>query len=195
VQQLAQGAAHACALEDSGRVACWGASNDAGQLGDGTTDPHAAARTVMEGGRSIAVGLLSSCAVHASGEVSCWGRSGDLIDGASVLTPMIVPDIDDAAAIGGGPVALAMCAVRIDGSVACWGLDLAEYARTETDTYNLTPTTIAGLTDVVSVSVGIRHACAVRDDGSVWCWGGNASGQLGDGTMESRAEPTLVFLP
>jgi hypothetical protein len=37
-----------------------------------------------------------------------------------------------------------------------------------------------------------QHTCAVADDGMVWCWGNNDRGELGDGTAESRGNPTPV---
>ena len=41
------------------------------------------------------------------------------------------------------------------------------------------------------ISAGGRHSCAIVS-GKVFCWGANASGQLGDGDLESRDAPTLV---
>jgi Regulator of chromosome condensation (RCC1) repeat len=43
----------------------------------------------------------------------------------------------------------------------------------------------------VSSSSG-HHSCAVDLEGKAWCWGENGSGQLGDGTQTSHAEPTAV---
>ncbi len=37
-----------------------------------------------------------------------------------------------------------------------------------------------------------RYACALRCDGSVWCWGHDGTGQLGDGTRNSRSTPAPV---
>ena len=37
--------------------------------------------------------------------------------------------------------------------------------------------------------MGGNHACAILDDTSVRCWGANGSGQLGDGTASSSADP------
>ena len=52
-----------------------------------------------------------------------------------------------------------------------------------------------GQVTVSQISVGGRHTCAVTTAG-VRCWGENASGQLGDGTLTSRAVPAnVVGLP
>ncbi|MFH2010412.1 MAG: DUF4215 domain-containing protein [bacterium] len=42
------------------------------------------------------------------------------------------------------------------------------------------------------LSAGAAHTCGVKRDGTVWCWGANEAGQLGDGALEGRLEPSLV---
>lgn len=44
---------------------------------------------------------------------------------------------------------------------------------------------------VTEVSVGEYSVCAVADS-QAYCWGGNSDGQLGDGTIDSRYDPTKV---
>jgi alpha-tubulin suppressor-like RCC1 family protein len=41
----------------------------------------------------------------------------------------------------------------------------------------------------MAVATGSAHTCALLQTGGVRCWGGNTFGQLGDGTMTSRAVP------
>jgi len=41
-----------------------------------------------------------------------------------------------------------------------------------------------------SVAVGSVHTCAVDNMNRLYCWGRNDSGQLGDGTLHDRHEPT-----
>jgi alpha-tubulin suppressor-like RCC1 family protein len=43
--------------------------------------------------------------------------------------------------------------------------------------------------------MGWHHTCALASDGSLWCWGDNSSGQLGDGTWETKAAPVQVASP
>ena len=45
---------------------------------------------------------------------------------------------------------------------------------------------------VIAIDGGQGHTCAVLEDGGVQCWGLNNSGQLGDGTLDSRAAPVDV---
>ena len=45
---------------------------------------------------------------------------------------------------------------------------------------------------IVELCVGSMHALAITDNGEVYGWGRNDQGQLGDGTLVSRGEPTLV---
>jgi alpha-tubulin suppressor-like RCC1 family protein len=42
------------------------------------------------------------------------------------------------------------------------------------------------------VSAGISHTCGLTTVGNLYCWGDNDDGELGDGTTERRALPTLV---
>lgn len=68
---------HACALFESGRVACWGV-NERGALGNGTTSEpasplHAVWVDGLDGVAQVAVGDDFSCARKTDGTVWCWG--------------------------------------------------------------------------------------------------------------------------
>jgi len=43
-----------------------------------------------------------------------------------------------------------------------------------------------------TVAAGYQHALALKPDGTVWAWGANWSGQIGDGTTETRSIPVRV---
>lgn len=51
---------------------------------------------------------------------------------------------------------------------------------------------MTGLHNVVSLAAGGEDTCAVLKTGSVQCWGDNSSGQLGDGTTNTRTSPVRV---
>jgi len=42
------------------------------------------------------------------------------------------------------------------------------------------------------VAVGRDHSCILQSNGTVRCCGANTNGQIGDGTLENRAAPSLV---
>lgn len=137
---LAEGDAHTCALT-SRELVCWGA-NDAGQLGDGTTN---ASRTPVivhgiAGVAQIVAGARHTCVRHDNGTVSCWGAndSYQLADGTT--TPRARPTpvfglvgVTKLAAAGDST-----CALLSDASVRCWGKnDMGQLGDGTTKTRNV----------------------------------------------------------
>jgi alpha-tubulin suppressor-like RCC1 family protein len=76
VVAVGAGDAHACALQDSGIVWCWG-SNKRRQLGAGTSTPLRSTtpvRVALSGSAvQVAVGNHHACALTVDGAVLCWG--------------------------------------------------------------------------------------------------------------------------
>jgi len=80
----------------TGQIYCWGA-NDAGQLGDQTTDGRYSPRQVfgITDAASVASGYDFTCALLKTGAVQCWGH---LPGFASVVTsPTTVAGLGNAA--------------------------------------------------------------------------------------------------
>jgi len=82
-----------------------------------------------------------------------------------------------------------------DHALYGWGYNMqGQVGNGATGTVVVSPTLISGMTTVVSVAAGDRHAIAAKADGTVWVWGYNDFGQLGQGTISptSAASPVPV---
>lgn len=81
------------------------------------------------------------------------------------------------------------CALTEEQRVFCWGevttIPSAPNIRSS-------PLEIEGLEQPVAIEVSVNNACAVQRGGTVKCWGDNHDGQLGNGTTQQSATPTLV---
>src|SRR5205814_10628317 len=103
----AAGGRHSCALLRDGTVQCWG-GNDNGELGDGTTTPHAFPEPVsgVRGVVDVACRFDHACALTAAGTVWCWGANtyGQLGDGTTAdrATPAAVSGLPPARSIATG---------------------------------------------------------------------------------------------
>ena len=106
-----------------------------------------------------------TCAVHPEGGVSCWGRE-------LVLDRVTTASVDDAVSVS-FVGRWRTCVLHRDGTVSCWA------RGDETPLRRL-------VVDAVTIAAGSLHACAAHTDGGVSCWGSGTSGQLGDGSLESR---------
>lgn len=181
---IAVGTGHACAALRDGRVRCWGASNDAGQLGDGTTTPRTAPVEVVGVGGAVQViaGARHSCARLATGRIACWGANnlGQLGDGTAraSLAPVEVAGIDDATDLVGGSDHA--CALHATGRVSCWGDDSrGQLGDGAVVTSGDVPRRVIGAADVLRLTAGAAHTCALVLGGTVRCWGSNDIGQSG----------------
>jgi alpha-tubulin suppressor-like RCC1 family protein len=191
---IAAGYEQTCALKQNSTVVCWG-ENYNGEVGDGTDiDRHTP--TAVVGLSSVTAIAANTCALTEDRTVSCWGLNqyGQAGDGTTLnrYTPARVPGLTDVTNVGETRGGGHSCAVKQNGTVSCWGLNDNGQLGDGTTTQRLTPTTVAGLTNVADISAGGRHTCAAKQDGTVSCWGDNFLGQLGDGTGTEQHTPTAV---
>jgi alpha-tubulin suppressor-like RCC1 family protein len=171
-----------------------------GQLGDGTTDDRSRPRTVVGLTHAVAVsaGSYHSCAVVEGGTAQCWGWNsfGQVGTQASVAdtSASLIPELNQVSAIATG--GYHTCALELAGSGSCWGQNDVGQLGNGGQQESSTPSAVFALPHSAAIAAGGRHTCTlVHDgfhDGTVQCWGANNTGELGDGSHEDRAFPTLV---
>lgn len=192
VREVTTGTAHSCALLVNDEVHCWGRNAEGQVDGAATPEPRDEPRQVpaASGARAVAAGGSHSCAI-VGGAVVCWGSARFGQSGRAVMDAALEPGVVDGTT-GAVQVAAGIrhsCVLLEDGRIRCWGELVGDDGATTT---SATPVEVAGIDDAVEIAAGAGHTCAIRSGGEVWCWGENGSGQLGDGTMRSRAAPAMV---
>lgn len=183
---LTVGAAHSCALLDTGRVRCWGRSPGNGRTGVdvvGDDETPEAVGDVDVGGPVVrlAAGTDRTCALLTDGAVRCWGPE-ELTAAPSTLATEPLGGIAVDLACGH----LHCCALLDTGGVRCWG-GVLNAAALGYGTFALpgeepTPAELGDVAvggKVVQVVTGHSHTCALLDTGNVRCWGEGSSGALG----------------
>jgi len=182
----------------SGRVLKFSADSNAGlSATSGTTDANGTASVVVTPSPWTTPGAtLVVSAISDAGEA----RQSLTVTGSNVLGV--------GGAYGGGlkqtervfpsPVVEAMSGqgfsiVRLqDGTVWTVGENGLGQLGDGTTTTRSTWAAVSGISDVVSIAVGIQHVLALTSDGSVWAWGDGQSGQIGDGSTGGRTSPVRV---
>lgn len=207
---IVSGDAHACAIVNTssatGAVRCWG-RNDSGQLGNGAAGTDSSSPVNVTGldglaaatrAVAIAAGGNHSCAVTAAGALMCWGENAFGQVGDASTTDRSTPV---AVALSGGatPASVELggehsCAVTAAGAVQCWGRNDSGQVGDGTTTDRTSPVVIAlsGAVNASRVALGGEHSCAITVAGAVQCWGANFSGELGDGTLQTRLSPVVT---
>ncbi|MBK6534435.1 MAG: hypothetical protein IPF99_34190 [Deltaproteobacteria bacterium] len=128
---------------------------------------------------------------HSAPTATCRGRG----ESDATVTAFPKDDCDDThTTVHGGRTA-------VDDTSTCDGLDndcnpaTSELMRTEdcaSPGYCIPGGLCGRSVTLLQMVVGYLHTCARLGDGSVRCWGNNRYGQLGDGTVTNRSNPTLV---
>ncbi len=167
---------HTCAINAGGGVDCWGDNSARYRIGDVSIHQARSPAPVGGLGDAVAISIGGSpsgsadgptCVLHADRSVSCWGWDTHGVLGQG--TPGAPPTPQDGSAGGDSTVPRVI------------------YAGGRGE-----PTRVPGITDAVAVAAGSRHVCVLHADGGVSCWGSNSSGQLGDGTLQSRNWPYRI---
>ncbi len=195
-QKLVAAGGFTCAIGGDGGLYCWG-SNDFGQLGDGTFQPHARPAQIGTNTDWIDVGAryLKACGLRADHSMWCWGygERGMLGDGQMKTSPVPVQVVSDKPGVGFKSLAVGkwdVCGIHDDGSLACWGLDRI------TNMIVAKPVAVDTNTDWTQISAG-TVMCGLRNTtgGNLYCWGKSQAGtyDLGMGTTTtSVATPTKL---
>lgn len=181
---ISAGLGHVVALKSDGTLWAWGL-NDRGQLGDGTANNSFSPIQIGTDDNwiTISAGTLFTLALKSDGTLWAWGWNNDsqLGDGTSISKniPTQVGIDNKWVTISAGQYHSA--ALKSDGTLWEWG------------SYVNIPIQIGTDTKWISVSSGSGHKTALKSDGTLWTWGDNYAGQLGDGTFQSKSNPTQVL--
>ncbi len=141
--QVSAGGSHTCALDNAGKVWCWGDGKD-GQTGQGNFEDQSV--PVMVNGLQtpaikISSGWYHVCVQTIEGKVNCWGKNtkGQLGNASTVSQAKPVPVVglyDGVAYLAAG--GQESCAVKGD-TLYCWGDDYLDKTSIEVVLSHLTP--------------------------------------------------------
>ena len=170
---------HACAIQTSGALLCWG------QDASWVTEPRGAFI-------QLTAGRFFTCGIRPNGQIRCWGD----------VERRVTPPAGSYTELSAGD--FHTCALRRDGRIVCWGdndegqlnapsgvfIDL-NAGRYHTCAVRADGTGVCwgGVTSedgawgnppgrFRQISAGGAFSCGVREDRTVTCWGNNDFGQL-----------------
>ena len=203
---LAAGAAHTCALGESGLVYCWG-ENANGQLGNGQAGRSEILSQQVLGLEGVTVTSLATagpeanhtCAITESGALYCWGRgdSGQIGDGAQQDRPVAtlvsggIAFVDASTSFNPETGTGYTCGIEDNGTLYCWG------DRPTGPGINLVPEPLLDGSSggFSSLATAPQHACMTSLNGNAYCFGIANQGRLGNGVIQGGvqfSEPQLV---
>jgi hypothetical protein len=192
---------HACALDTSHTVWCWGRGDDGEAGGSSFATINTTANSITDGNGNVitdfidlSVGFRTNCGIRSDGSVWCWGAfysqalgssSGDTYN----AIPATTFSTNDAVSMTSGNYF--SCVLRRNGSLWCWGNN--QYGQLGQPNSLISSSTSYQIQTWTDVRVAFSnseslHACAIRQDSgtdSLWCWGRNDSSQLGAGNASS----------
>jgi alpha-tubulin suppressor-like RCC1 family protein len=159
------GMRHSLALKSDGTVWVCG-TNEAGQLGDASTDTlNIPARIIgLDDVVAVAGGLTHTLALKSDGTVWACGRNleGELGRGNFDLTLSFVnqvSNLNDVIAIAAGSIH--NLALKADGSVWAWGANSNGQLGDGTNENRSIPVQVSGITHAVAIAAGGRQSLAL----------------------------------
>ncbi len=165
IAALSVGTAHACALEASGRLVCWGSVSPVPEAPRSTRMPFTRANAVAIGGKH-------ACAIQ-NDRAWCWGENefGQLGRSSMTRASRTPLAIDDTAPV----VELALgerhtCLRTSQGHVHCFG-DATDGRLGRKPGQSPLVSMVAGIEGATRVRASGDLSCAIDAKSKLWCWG------------------------
>lgn len=143
----------------------------------------------------IDAGGRHTCAVLEDHTVACWGanHAGQLGDRTlkNRSAAVVVAGLTNVrkVVVGGPDISARSCALLEDETVKCWGgVNGFDVFSDGSNSNQLEPETVPGLSEVQDLALGSAHSCALIRGGVVKCWGMNNFGPAGQNNV---ASPTV----
>lgn len=191
-KSVSVGSSHICAITTGNVLKCWG-GNSNGQVGDGTTSSSTAPKVIDSGTSYISIGARANktCGVTAANKIRCWGQNLLFSLGVSspsqVLSPMTIDSDYSYTQLDLGDQH--GCGLSTTGKIRCWGNNgNNQLADQKSQGYvpGSLPQEVISSSSFINLNAGDNHTCAIKASGRLYCWGNNNSGQLGNGTTNTR---------
>jgi len=164
-RRLAAGLYHACAIDRSGGLWCWG-WGPGGELGDPRVKLRARAARVqgVESVADVTVDSRRACALETGGRVLCWGPE-------TPGGPEVAGSFPDACQIAAGNTVV--CVRRGAGRVTCWGDNAFGTLGDGMMSRGPGPVDVPGVVDATDLAIGWQTVCVTRSGRPIACWGHN----------------------
>jgi len=186
-----------CGVTGDNLALCWELATPAGHGGAELLWPRGP--ELAPPFTTIEAGVGFRCGLTAAGVAMCWGGRGLALGRGSADTSSVPAPVAGSLTFTTiSASASHACALTAAGAAYCWGLNSAGQLgapsadECDREPCSLEPVAVSGGLAFASISAGAWHTCAVTAGGKAYCWGRNAEGELGDGTIENRAEPAPV---
>lgn len=207
-----------CALDDKGRLKCWGKGRllglESGETRGDSPGEMGDILPVINLGAGAAVAHASAragttCAILVDGRLKCWGEDDD----SNILWPFgnglleygwqpgQMGDALPAYDLGGHKAITvetgigSACVGLDDKSLKCWGVSVHGLMGNGSNKIwagaplvDVAPIDLGEGETLVQFSHQFQHACAVVVGGRVKCWGRNDAGELGYGDDDARGD-------
>lgn len=150
-----------------------------------------------------ALGDDHGVAVSDDGAVYTWGHNGSgqcgsgVVGGRSRFERIVRGSLAALRAVSVTAGSGHSLALDASGQVHTWGRDAYALDARFAQELIVEPVVLASgeraaADRTTAIAAGARHSVALGGDGWVYAWGRNGSGQLGDGTRQSRPFPTAI---
>ncbi len=212
VQALAAGPWHSFAVGKDGSVKAWG-MNEWAELGTNDRAGKGTPTTVngIAGATQVATGAFHSLGVTKTGTLYVWGwnrfhgcggaipvytnaSTGQIDSTVFFKAPIPHLVVKSGRAVAAGEAHSLV--LTVGGNIVSFGVNgHGQTGQPLDEPFTPSPKSFtigSAARNVIAVAAGFDHSLALSRDGKVWAWGGNASGQLGDGTVKDTYKPVQV---